>query len=145
MDLEFKNEFDLDEVKSGWGLDYCWAKALDYKDIGVIDWCVAACACCIPTLDFPSKLGRTRNRVPLSPPPSMHIVHTKAPAGLDALATNSFYRRYSIRPVAEMNETLRRFRVSFRPPHKVGLEWRGSWNGPLPAASLALSGWWLWS
>lgn len=75
------------DVKSGWGLDYCWAKLLDYSGIAVID--------------------------------AVRVVHTKPPAGLDSVATQSFYKRFKIKPVQEMNGSLARHGLRVRPPHAV--------------------------
>jgi hypothetical protein len=135
-----------DHVKCGWGMDYAWAHELNYKNIGVVDACVGrgllspgrslspTSPQALPPLEpsshppcmVPLLLCVSCYRRPSAPPHttpsicrSVCVVHTKAPAGLDALATNSFYKKYSIRPVAEMNDTLWRFHIRHRPPHEA--------------------------
>ena len=49
----------------------------------------------------------------------MAVVHTRKQAGLDAMSTSDFYKRFGIKPVKELHDTMRRHGVRTRAEHRV--------------------------
>lgn len=51
----------------------------------------------------------------------VHVVHTRPQAGLAAMSSSSFYKKYGIQPLNEMRETLRRFGITKRADKRPGV------------------------